>query len=46
MLFGPGTTVPALVGLIVSIVTYLLANYLAVAAGWYPDQARIASADD
>ena len=45
LLFGPGTTVPALVGLIVSIVTYLLAYYLAVAAGLYPDQARIASAD-
>jgi cytosine permease len=45
MLFGPGTTVPALVGLIVSIVTYLLAYYLAVAAGLYPNQARIASAD-
>ena len=40
IVFSADATVPALLGLIVSMVTYLAVYYFAVAAGLHPDQAQ------
>ena len=45
IVFSADATVPALLGLIVSMGTYLAIYYLAVAAGLHPDQARHPSID-
>jgi hypothetical protein len=45
IVFSTDTTVPALLGLIVSMIAYLGLYYLAVAAGLPPDQARHPSID-
>ena len=45
IVFNAETTVPALLGLIVSMIAYLVLYYLAVAAGLHPDQARHPSID-